>query len=1131
MQDNSEVSITFKNNITNLSELEKYSKTLKSIQGTISGINKSNQKRDNKTNLDVKTLNAGFKSLVSSSDKLVSNIKGISTGLKKAIGIAGISKLTKTLSSFVDKSSDYLENFNLFQAAFNGNYKSATKFVNKMSEMYGLDESWLIKTVGTFKQLSNAMNLTAQDGENLSKLMTQMSLDIASLYNLDIDKATSTLQSALAGQTKPIRGATGGDITVPTLQTTLDQLGISRAVNQLSFAEKRLLIIISLTKQLNKSIGDMGRTIESPANQTRILAAQWERLTRTIGSIFMKTVARILPYLNAALMVLTEIAKFVAKIFGFDLGDYDYFTGTSADIDDLSDSLDDATNSANSLKKALTGLRSFDKLNVITTPSKSSGGIGGGAGGVSGDILNAFNQAYDDYQKKLDNVKMKATEIRDIIMQWLGFTKQVDEATEEVYFTYDTVGKKAEDVAKEIATNLGNMLNYYTSKIPWEKLGETLATGINTALGFVNTFVQTYNWSKLGSNIATFLNSAIKNTDFSEIGKSLTNKIRIAILSLEGFVTTFDFATFGRKLGEAINSAVSNIPIDSLVNGLNKLAKGIFNALKELVKTINWGDLIDNIITVLEGLDWEAKALLLAPAFAKMITAIFATETVGQAIISGLGGALFTTGGAAAGGAAVTGAAGSIISGGGAAATGAKVAGGAAAGGAAAKTFGLTTLGKFVVLAVAADSIAKTGAKLRTEGEDLGDFIEKTTRNATQGQKEYLKNEEDIDKLVMNTNLHRESNLKLLRQGTGTLAQILGYHKSTLETTKQNVLTQGKEIDRQIELLNEVGGTKEQQQAVGANILKQQSYLKQVIAETKLAGGNTKELEAEHARISEIIRKMPTDMYPFIDNLKLGTSLSKDMSGDSSLIDKMWGNISKKFDSVIPNMDNISEKTKSTKEQAEQVKENWDKVNTFVKDKLGINLEALKIKTKSANEETNKNNAIWDKINERVQKYTKINVDKTSNITITTDTTKAENGLSGFISKLKGNLQTAFNSIDFSGMKSKFASVFKNIPGLKDTALGKALGLASGGLPPVGQLFVANERGPELVGQIGGQSFVANQNQMMDLLDKKIASAGNNNSNQVFNIYLDENHKLGTYTLEQLQGMAKTNGKPISIGY
>ena len=92
-------------------------------------------------------------------------------------------------------------------------------------------------------------------------------------------------------------------------------------------------------------------------------------------------------------------------------------------------------------------------------------------------------------------------------------------------------------------------------------------------------------------------------------------------------------------------------------------------------------------------------------------------------------------------------------------------------------------------------------------------------------------------------------------------------------------------------------------------------------------------------------------------------------------------------------------------------------------------------------------------------------------------------------------------------------------------------GYATGGLPPVGQLFVANEKGPELVGQIGGQSFVANQNQMIELLDRKIGNAQNNSRPQIYNIYLDESHKIGTYTLEQLQGMAKTNGKPITIGY
>ena len=93
---------------------------------------------------------------------------------------------------------------------------------------------------------------------------------------------------------------------------------------------------------------------------------------------------------------------------------------------------------------------------------------------------------------------------------------------------------------------------------------------------------------------------------------------------------------------------------------------------------------------------------------------------------------------------------------------------------------------------------------------------------------------------------------------------------------------------------------------------------------------------------------------------------------------------------------------------------------------------------------------------------------------------------------------------------------------------GGSRGFAQGGLPPVGQMFVANEKGAELVGHIGGKTFVANQNQMMELLDRKLGQAGNTGT-QVFNIYLDENHKLGTYTLDQLKDMAKSNGKPITI--
>lgn len=175
--------------------------------------------------------------------------------------LRGLKRITQTMSGLVKKASDYGEDINLFQVAFDYTYQDAERFVNKMSEMYGLDEDWLTRTTGIFKQLSNAMSLSTEEGTKLSELMTQMSLDISSLYNLDVDRGSSVLQSALAGQTKPIRGATGADITQATLQQTLNELGIDQSITNLSYAEKRLIIIISLTRQLQASVGDMAKTL------------------------------------------------------------------------------------------------------------------------------------------------------------------------------------------------------------------------------------------------------------------------------------------------------------------------------------------------------------------------------------------------------------------------------------------------------------------------------------------------------------------------------------------------------------------------------------------------------------------------------------------------------------------------------------------------------------------------------------------------------------------------------------------------------------------------------------------------------------------------------------------------------
>lgn len=149
--------------------------------------------------------------------------------------------------------------------------------------------------------------------------------------------------------------------------------------------------------------------------------------------MFLPLLQKILPYLNAVLMVLVEIISTIATLVGYDESNFDYFSDVDESVIDLADDLDSASDSAAALKS---GLRGFDKLNVITTPTSSSSTSGTG---ISADVMDLFNDAVDEYNSKLTDVQMKATKIRDSIMEWLGFTKEINEETGEVSFKFEHI--------------------------------------------------------------------------------------------------------------------------------------------------------------------------------------------------------------------------------------------------------------------------------------------------------------------------------------------------------------------------------------------------------------------------------------------------------------------------------------------------------------------------------------------------------------------------------------------------------------------------------------------------------------------------------------------------------------------
>ena len=86
-------------------------------------------------------------------------------------------------------------------------------------------------------------------------------------------------------------------------------------------------------------------------------------------------------------------------------------------------------------------------------------------------------------------------------------------------------------------------------------------------------------------------------------------------------------------------------------------------------------------------------------------------------------------------------------------------------------------------------------------------------------------------------------------------------------------------------------------------------------------------------------------------------------------------------------------------------------------------------------------------------------------------------------------------------------------------------GFASGGFPSEGQLFIANEAGPEMVGTMGGRNAVANQQEIVEgirqgVYDAVVAANGNGNNEVSVKVFLDSREiKVGQQRLNRAWGV------------
>ena len=227
----------------------------------------------------------------------------------------------RTLSNIVQSGADYTETLNLWETAMGSNLNVATEFVNKMNEAYGISEKTLMNAQAIFKNMLGSLGQISDTmAYSLSEGITQMALDYASLYNQTFEQAFTKFQAALAGQVRPIRSVAGYDITENTLYQLYQSLGGTKTMRQLTRTEKQLLSILAIFNQMTASgaVGDLDKTMESFANQSRVMAEAWKRVLTYSGTLLTHLIEQsgLMIKVNAILIFIGDTLKAVAESMG-----------------------------------------------------------------------------------------------------------------------------------------------------------------------------------------------------------------------------------------------------------------------------------------------------------------------------------------------------------------------------------------------------------------------------------------------------------------------------------------------------------------------------------------------------------------------------------------------------------------------------------------------------------------------------------------------------------------------------------------------------------------------------------------------------------------------------------------------
>jgi len=435
--------------------------------------------------------------------------------------------------------------------------------------------------IGTFKTLGKEIKTATKLGMKLAQLPIR------------------TLITPMKGVGNAVKSI--GDRFTGLLQK-IGRVAMTRAIRALVKA------IASAFKEGTKAVYEWAATTGNSFQKTMdSIATSFTYLRNSIGAMvspLLDAVAPAIDYIiDRCVDVLNVFNQLIATLTGATTWRKAEKVATS--YGDAASNAASGTNDANKAAKELRRtLLGFDEINRLDAPdtSSGSGSSGGGSGsGKSGSTGLEFSeqQITSSVRNMADKLK-EAWANADFTSIGSAIGLKIGTALQNVPWG-EKIRPAVERLAKSFGTFLNGLLDYNSEggKALWDGIAVTVYESLNTAiLGYV-TFFKTVNWKGIGEGIGAALKKVIENINWDGLADAFAAFPNAVIMAAQGLMkqmTPQDFYDAGSKVGECISKAIMRIKWKELFDDITGMGERLLNALNGALEAFDWTGIRNGIL-------------------------------------------------------------------------------------------------------------------------------------------------------------------------------------------------------------------------------------------------------------------------------------------------------------------------------------------------------------------------------------------------------------------------------------------------------------------------------------------------------------------------------------------------------